>query len=94
MPKFTIKAYRAVITCDWLGNDVDVLLGVEENAPEDYWEYMSDLDEKIYYYFTPEEFADLKAGDILNDGEDFLIVSIDKENPQIIEIEYQEEVNG
>ena len=33
--------------------------------------------------------ADLKVGDVLNDGEDFTIVAIDKENPQIIEIEYE-----
>ena len=94
MPKFTIKAYRAVITCDWLGEDVDVLLGVEENAPEEWWEEHYGLDEKIYYYFTPEEFANLKAGDVFNDGEDFTIVEIDKENPEIFEFDYEEEEYG
>lgn len=91
MPKFTIKAYHAVISCDWLGDGVEVLLGVEEDAPEDWWESSYGLDEKIYYYLTEEEMADLKAGDVLNDGEDFTIVEIDKNDPQIFEIEYYEE---
>ena len=91
MPKFTIKAYHATITCDWLGDNADVLLGVEVDAPDDWWESSYGLDEKIYYYLTADEMADLKAGDVLNDGEDFTIVEIDKEDPQVFEIEYHEE---
>ena len=91
MSKYTIRMYRAVITSDWLGENADTFFGVEENAPEDWWEDYYGLDEKIYYYFTPEEFANLKAGDVCNDGEDFTIVEVDKENPQIFEIEYEED---
>ena len=93
MPKFTIKAYNAVITCDWLGDDVDVLLGVEVHATDDWWESSYGLDEKIYFYVTQDEMDQLKAGDVLNDGEDFTIVEIDKDDPQIFEIEYHEEVD-
>jgi hypothetical protein len=31
----------------------------------------------------------LKAGDVLNDGEDFTIVEIDKDNPTIFEVNYE-----
>jgi hypothetical protein len=94
MFKFTIKAYHAVITCDWLGDNADVLLGVEVNAPDDWWESSYGLDEKIYFYLTQEEMDALKAGDVLNDGEDFTVVEIDKENPQIFTIEYEEEIEN
>jgi hypothetical protein len=33
----------------------------------------------------------LKIGDVLNDGEDFTILEIDKENPHIFEVEYETE---
>jgi hypothetical protein len=93
MSKYIIKAYRATITCDWLGDDADVLIGVEENAPVDWWEGHYGLDEKIYYYFSPEEFAKLKVGDVCNGGEDFTIVALDKENPEIFEFDYEEDEN-
>ena len=93
MLKFTIKAYSATITCDWLGDDVSVLLGVEIDAPDDWWEDSYGLDEKIYFYLTQEEMDQLKAGDVLNDGEDFTIVEIDKENPQIFVLEYHEDID-
>ena len=75
MPKMTIKAYETVIKCDWLGEDAQVLIGVEEEGhPEDAcWE--SAVDEKIYFYISKEEMANLKIGDVLNDGEDFKIIS-------------------
>lgn len=89
MPKMTIKAYETVIKCDWLGEDAQVLIGVEEEGhPEDAcWE--SAVDEKIYFYISKEEMANLKIGDVLNDGEDFKIIDIDKENPIIFEIDYE-----
>ena len=93
MPKLNIKAYNTVITCDWLGDNVSVLLGVveNENEHEDWWEYATGADEKIYYYLTEEEMQALKVGDVLNDGEDFTIVEIDKENPYIFNVEYEKE---
>lgn len=97
MRKFTIKAYHAVISCDWLGEGSDVLLGVDEDAPEDWWDKygeLYDLDSKIYFYLTTQEMADLKVGDVLNDGDDFTIVEIDKDNPRVFEIEYEEEVEN
>lgn len=93
MPTLNIKAYGAVINCDWLGGDGEVYIGVaqdEENHPE-WWEYASWVDEKIYYYLTEEEMRSLKVGDILNDGEDFTIVEIDKDNPVIYKVDYQVE---
>jgi hypothetical protein len=32
----------------------------------------------------------MKAGDVFNDGEDFTIVEINKENPEIFEFDYEE----
>lgn len=89
MPKMTIKAYQTVINCDWLGKEVRVLIGVEEEGQPDYACWESELDEKIYFYLTAEEMTNLKIGDVLNDGEDFTIISIDKDNPEIIEIDYE-----
>ena len=91
MPKMNIKAYNAVITCDWLGDNASVLLGVvQEDHPEDAY-YDSWADEKIYFYLTEKEMQSLKVGDVLNDGEDFTIVEIDKDNPCIFDVEYGEE---
>jgi hypothetical protein len=87
----TIKAYETVINCDWLGGDSQVLIGVEEEGHPDYACWESAVDEKIYFYLTEEEIANLKVGDVLNDGEDFTIVGIDKDNPIIFEIDYEEE---
>lgn len=89
MPKMTIKAYETVIDCDWLGNESQVLIGVEEEGHPDYASWESAVDEKIYFYLTAEEMANLKIGDVLNDGEDFKIVDIDKDNPIIFEIDYE-----
>ena len=91
MPTVKIKAYDAVISCDWLGDDASVLLGVASDYECEWWEYDDGLDSKIYYYLTEEEMANLKAGDVLNDGEDFTIVSIDKDNPSEYEINWEDE---
>lgn len=88
MPKMTIKAYETVINCDWLGEESQVLIGVEEEGHPEYACWESAVDEKIYFYLTADEMANLKVGDVLNDGEDFTIVDIDKDNPIIFEIEY------
>jgi hypothetical protein len=89
MPTIKIKAYDAVISCDWLGDGANVLLGVaEEGHPEDAY-FDSWADEKIYFFLTAQEMQSLKAGDVLNDGEDFTIVEIDKNNPTIFEVNYE-----
>jgi hypothetical protein len=89
MPTIKIKAYDAVISCDWLGDGASVLLGVAEDGhPEDAY-FDSWADEKIYFFLTGQEMESLKAGDVLNDGEDFTIVEIDKDNPTIFEVNYE-----
>jgi len=45
---------------------------------------------KIYFYLTAEELNNLKVGDVLNDGEDFTIVEIDKDDPCHFFIDYDE----
>ena len=93
MKTMKIKAYDAVISCDWLGDGASVLLGVvqDESEHENWWEHDSWADEKIYYYLTEEEMKALKVGDVLNDGEDFKILEIDKDEPTIYEVKYEEE---
>jgi hypothetical protein len=88
--KMTIKGYDTVISSNWLGDGASVLIGVaEEGHPcEAYFD--SFADERIYFYLSEEEMANLKVGDVLNDGEDFTIVEIDKDEPHIFEIEYDE----
>lgn len=90
MPKMIIKAYEAVIHNEWYEDGASVYIGVaEEGHPEEaYWE--TDADDRIYFYITAEEMANLKVGDVLNDGEDFTIMEIDPE-PTIYEVEYNEE---
>ena len=86
-----IKAYETVIQNDWYEDGASVLIGVVEDGHPEEAHYDSWADEKIYFYLTAQEFAELKAGDVLNDGEDFTIVEIDKDNPHIYEVEYNEE---
>jgi hypothetical protein len=94
MPKMIIKGYDAVINCDWLGDGASILIGViEEGHPDDIY-FDSWADQKIYYYLTCDEFANLKVGDVLNDGEDFTIIEIDKDEPHIFEIEYEEYIHA
>ncbi len=91
MPKIIIKAYDTVIHNEWYEDGASVLIGViEEGHPEDAY-YDNWADEKIYFYLTEEEMRSLKVGDVLNDGEDFTIVEIDKDNPCIFDVEYGEE---
>jgi hypothetical protein len=88
MPTLKIKAYDAVIHNEWYEDGASVLIGVVDgDHPEEaYWGW---LDEKVYFYLDPEEMANLKVGDVLNDGEDFTIVEIDKDNPTIFEVNYE-----
>ena len=89
MPKLIIKAYDALIHSEWYDEGCNVLIGVvDDNLPQEAYDADWWADEKIYYYLTNEEFAELKAGDVLNDGEDFTVTEIDKENPSIFEVEY------
>ena len=90
MRSMKIKAYEVVIQNEWYEDGANVLIGVvEDGHPEEaHWE--SYADDRIYFYLTAEEMANLKVGDVLNDGEDFTIVEIDPE-PSIYEIEYNEE---
>jgi hypothetical protein len=88
--KMTIKGYHAVISSDWLGDGSAVLIGVVEDGHPCEAYFDSDADERIYFYLSEEELANLKVGDVLNDGEDFTIVEIDKDEPHIFEIEYDE----
>lgn len=89
MQSMKIKAYEVVIQNEWYEDGANVLIGVvEDGHPEDaYWDCWAD--EKIYFYLTVEEMANLKVGDVLNDGEEFTILEIDPE-PSIYEIEYDE----
>lgn len=89
MPKILIKAYDTVIQNEWYEDGASVLIGVadrDDHPEEAFWGW---ADEKIYFYLDPEEMANLKVGDVLNDGEDFTIVEIDKDNPHIYEVEYE-----
>jgi hypothetical protein len=91
MKTMKIKAYDAVISCDWSGDGTSVLLGVAEDGhPEDAY-FDSWADKKIYFFLTEQEMQSLKAGDVLNDGEDFTILSIEKDDPTVYEVEYEEE---
>ena len=89
MKTMQIKAYEVFIKSEWYEDGAFVLIGVaDENHPYDcYWD--SYADERIYFYLNAEEMANLKVGDVLNDGEDFTILEIDPE-PTIYEIEYDE----
>jgi hypothetical protein len=89
MPTMKIKAYDAVISCDWSGDGASVLLGVAEDGhPEDAY-FDSWADKKIYFFLTEQEMQSLKAGDVLNDGEDFTILSIEKDDPTVFEVNYE-----
>ena len=87
MRKLIIKGYDATINAE--GEEYSVLIGVdEEGHPEEaYWDTW--VDHKIYYFLTAQELEEIQAGDLLAD-EDFL-VEIDKDNPHIFEVEYNEE---
>ena len=91
MPTMKIKGYDTIINCDWLGDGVYVIIGVEEEGHPEDAHFGTWVDEKIYYFLTAAELDNLKIGDVLNDGEDFTIVDIDKNNPHIWEIDYDEE---
>ena len=91
MNKMIIKAYETEIHNEWYEDGATVLIGVVEEGHPDEAYYDSYADERIYFYITAEELENLKAGDVLNDGEDFTIVEIDKENPHIWEVEYSPE---
>jgi len=92
MNEFIVEAYAATIHNEWYEDGYDVLIGVVPNdLPQqaydgDWW-----ADEKIYYYLNKDEFLALKVGDVLNDGEDFTVVKIDKVNPTIFKLNYEKE---
>ena len=88
MPRMSVKCYDTVIHNDWYEDGASVLIGVVDgdHPDEAYWGW---LDEKVYFYLDPEEMANLKVGDVLNDGEDFTIVEIDKDNPHFYEVDYE-----
>jgi hypothetical protein len=88
MNKMIIKAYETEIHNEWYEDGATVLIGVVEEGHPDEAYFDSSADERIYFYITAEELENLKAGDVLNDGEDFTIIGIDKENPHIWEVEY------
>ena len=90
MAKMKIWAYEAEIKSEFYEDGTTVLLGVDEEGHPDYAVWECYADEKIYFYLSAEELANLKVGDVLNDGEDFTIMAIDKDNPHIFEIEYDE----
>jgi hypothetical protein len=87
MPKMEIKAYEVKIKSEWYDEGAYVLIGVEDEGHPDYAVWESHADERIYFYVSAEEMANLKVGDVLNDGEDFTILEIDPE-PTIYEVEY------
>ena len=84
MGKYTVYAYDAEVKLD--GETYAVLLGVEEEGHPDYAYESSWIDYKIYYYMNDAELAELKEGDELDEGA--ILVSIDKHNPTIYEVEY------
>ena len=88
MPTMHIKAYEVLIKSEWYEEPTYVLLGVDEEGHPDYAVWECWADEKIYFYLSPEEMANLKVGDVLNDGEDFTILEIDSE-PTIYEVDYE-----
>ena len=89
MPQMIIKGYEATIQNDWYDKGASVLIGVvEAEHPEEAFDQCW-ADERIYFYVPAEELANLKVGDVLNDGEDFTIVAIDKDNPHIFECDYE-----
>jgi len=90
MRKMIIKAYETVIHNEWYEDGANVLIGVVEDGHPDEAHWESYADDKIYFYLTLDEMANLKVGDVLNDGEDFTIMEIDPE-PRIYEVEYNEE---
>ena len=85
-----IKGFHAVINSDCTGDGASILFGVVEDGHPDDVYFDSDADSKIYFYLTAEELANLKVGDVLNDGEDFTIVEIDKDSFYSFWIEYDE----
>ena len=93
MLKMQIKAYEVFIKSQFYDEGAYVLIGVaEEGHPYDaYWDSYADA--RIYFYVSAEEMANLKVGDVLNDGEDFTILEIDPE-PTIYEVEYNLEEEG
>jgi len=90
MKTMLIKGYHAVINSNWSGDGASVLLGVCEEGHPDEALFDSHADERIYFYLTAEELANLKVGDVLNDGEDFTIVEIDKDVVRTFWVEYDE----
>ena len=92
MTKFTIKAYSAIIHSDWYDNGCSVLIGVvPDDLPVQAWDTEWWADDRIYFYLSQSQFDAVKAGDVLNDGEDFTVTEIDKTDPQLFETEYEEE---
>ena len=88
MPKMEIKAYEVFIKSEWYEDGAYVLIGVEEDGHPEYASWECYADERIYFYVSAEEMANLKVGDVLNDGEDFTILEIDPE-PTIYEVDYE-----
>lgn len=84
MGKYTVYAYDAEVKLG--GESYSVLLGIEEEGHPDYAYESSWMDNKIYYYMNDAELAELKEGDELDEGT--ILVSIDKDNPTIYEVEY------
>jgi hypothetical protein len=88
MPKMEIKAYEVFIKSEWYEDGAYVLIGVEEDGHPEYASWECYADERIYFYVSAEEMANLKVGDVLNDGEYFTILEIDPE-PIIYEVDYE-----
>lgn len=84
--KMLIKAYEAVVS--YQGEEMDVLIGVEEEGHpmESSWDTWAD--QQIYFYLDQEELDSIKAGEILSD--DDVLVSINKDNPITFEVTYNE----
>jgi hypothetical protein len=93
MPTIKIKAYEVKIESEWYDEGAYVLIGVEEDGHPECASWDSYADNKIYFYLSAEEMANLKVGDVLNDGEDFTILEIDPE-PTIYESEYELETEA
>jgi len=90
MRTMLIKGYHAIINSNWTGDGASILFGVVEDGHPDDVYFDSEADSKIYFYLTAEELNNLKVGDVLNDGEDFTIVEIDKDDPCHFFIDYDE----
>jgi len=87
MKKYKVKVYSAVVKEDD-GEEMAVDIGVVDvGVPfEAYWD--SWIDPRIYFNMSQSELDAVQIGDEIADA---TLMEIDKENPSILEAEYDED---